>query len=141
MTTTMTMIATMMTKMKMNKQLRITARCVALAALLLFIVPCARAGNHKPKPYALISGTVWAPNNQPVPGVRVMIRPATQKKTKWKVITNREGEFDQRVPAGDAEYIVWCEPVSAPQGGNVTAQPVTVHVYDQEREDTGLHLK
>jgi len=61
------------------------------------------------KPYALIFGTVWGPDDRPVYGVRVKIRRADQKKPKWELFSDHRGEFAQRLPAGKADYIVWVD--------------------------------
>lgn len=103
------------------------------------------ASNAKGKPYAVIAGTVWGPDDRPVYGITVKIRRATDKakKVRWEVYSDHMGEFAQRVPAGEADYIL-----SADLKGLKTAdgqplrlvQEVTVHIYNDEREDTGLHL-
>jgi hypothetical protein len=101
------------------------------------------ASNPKGKPYALIAGTVWGPDDHPVYGIPVKIRRAKDKKPKWEVYSDHMGEFAQRVPAGEADYVL-----SADLKGVKTAdgqplrlvQEVTVHIYNDEREDTGLHL-
>ncbi len=101
------------------------------------------AQKPKAKPYALIAGTVWGPDNRPVYGVRVKIRRATDKKAKWELYSDHMGEFAQRVPAGDSDYILWADLKGfKPADGRPLrlAQQVTVHIYNEEREDTGLHL-
>jgi hypothetical protein len=103
----------------------------------------ARGSDKNDKAYAVIFGTVWDPDNRPVYGVTVKIRRAKDKHAKWEVYSDHHGEFAQRVPAGEMDYIL-----TADLKGVKTAdgQPlhldkeVTVHVYDEEREDTGLHL-
>ena len=52
------------------------------------------------------------------------------------------GEFAQRVPAGDADYILSrSEGLQNPRRkASSSGQEVTVHIYNDEREDTGLHL-
>jgi hypothetical protein len=100
---------------------------------------------QKEKPYALIFGTVWGPDNRPIYGVPVKIRRSTDKpkKVRWEVYSDHSGEFAQRVPIGEADYIL-----SADLKGYKSAdgkplhlpQEVTVHIYNDEREDTGLHL-
>lgn len=97
------------------------------------------------QPYAVIFGTVWGPDNRPVYGVSVKIRRATDKpkKTRWEVYSDHHGEFAQRVPAGEADYIVSANPkgVKGPDGSPLHAVgEVKVHVSNDEREDTGLHL-
>jgi hypothetical protein len=103
------------------------------------------AADQKSKPYALIAGTVWGPDDHPVYGVPVKIRRATDKakKTRWQVYSDHMGEFAQRLPSGEADYIL-----SADLKGFKTldgrplrlVKEVTVHIYQDEREDTGLHL-
>jgi hypothetical protein len=116
---------------------------------LLLATPQLPASPAQPlrseKPYAVIAGTVWGPDDRPVYGVRVRIRRATDKanKTRWEQYSDHSGEFAQRVPAGASDYII-----SADLKGFKTAdgkplrlvQEVTVHIYNDEREDTGLHL-
>jgi hypothetical protein len=95
------------------------------------------------QPYALIAGTVWGPDDRPVYGVPVKIRRAKDKKPKWEVYSDHHGEFAQRVPAGESDYILTADLKhfkSADGQPLHLAQDVTVHVYDDEREDTGLHL-
>lgn len=101
--------------------------------------------KEKEKPYALIAGTVWDPDNHPVYGITVKIRRSTDKpkKVRWQLYSDHMGEFAQRVPAGEADYIIWADlkGVKTTDGKPVRlAQPVTVHIYNDEREDTGLHL-
>jgi hypothetical protein len=101
--------------------------------------------KDKDKPYALIAGTVWGPDDRPVYGVTVKIRRATDKanKARWQVYSDHMGEFAQRVPAGESDYIIWADlkGVKTADGKPLhLVQPVTVHIYNDEREDTGLHL-
>jgi len=120
--------------------------------LIVFLLPTFSAQKgllaaSKPegKPYALIAGTVWGPDDHPVYGVSVKIRRAKDKpkKVRWELYSDHHGEFAQRVPAGEADYIL-----SADLKGLKSAdgkplrlvQEVTVHIYNDEREDTGLHL-
>ncbi len=58
------------------------------------------------KDYALIYGTVWGPSDHPVAGVPISIRRASDKKPKWELVSDRSGEFAQRVPVGAQDYIV-----------------------------------
>jgi hypothetical protein len=100
---------------------------------------------QREKPYAVIFGTVWGPDNRPVYGVTVKIRRATDKpkKTRWEVYSDHHGEFAQRVPAGESDYILSAnlKGIKGPDGKPLhLAQEVKVHVYNEEREDTGLHL-
>lgn len=105
--------------------------------------PLFAASKPKGKPYALIAGTVWGPDDRPVYGIPVKIRRAKDKKPKWEVISDHMGEFAQRVPAGEADYILTADlkGVKTADGQPVRlVQDVTVHIYNDEREDTGLHL-
>ncbi len=122
--------------------------------LIAFLLPtfisqhglsAAPTSKGKVKPYALIAGTVWGPDNRPVYGITVKIRRATDKpkKVRWEVYSDHMGEFAQRVPAGESDYILWADlkGVKSVDGKPLRlAQPVTVHIYNDEREDTGLHL-
>jgi hypothetical protein len=101
------------------------------------------AQKSKDKPYALIAGTVWGPDDRPIYGVTVKIRRAKDKKPKWEVYSDHRGEFAQRVPPGESDYILSADLKHfKPADGQPLhqAQEVTVHIYGEEREDTGLHL-
>lgn len=112
--------------------------------LLAFSSPKAvfAAQKSKTKPYALIAGTVWGPDDRPVYGVKVRIRRAKDKKPKWEVYSDHNGEFAQRVPVGDSDYILTADlkGVKTVDGQPLHAKEVTVHIFDDEREDTGVHL-
>ena len=108
-----------------------------LTLLLLATALPAAAGKSAEKPYALIFGTVYGPDYHPVYGVRVKIRRADHKKAQWEHYSDHQGEFAQRVPAGEADYIVWAEP----EGKRSPAVEVKVHVQNDERVDTSLQLK
>jgi hypothetical protein len=118
--------------------------------LIAFLLPALSSQNAllaaskpKGKPYALIAGTVWGPDDRPVYGIPVKIRRAKDKKPKWEVYSDNRGEFAQRVPAGEADYILSADlkGVKTADGQPVRlVQEVTVHIYNDEREDTGLHL-
>ena len=97
----------------------------------------------KEKPYALIFGTVFAPDGRGVYGVKVKIRRADQKKPHWELVSDHRGEFAQRVPAGKSDYIVWADlkDLKLPDGKHLKAgTEVTVHIDNEERSDIGLHL-
>jgi hypothetical protein len=104
----------------------------------------AMAGSgRKEKPYALIFGTVWGPDNRPLYGVKVKIRRSDQKKARWEQYSDHHGEFAQRVPPGKADYVLWpdlknCKMADGSKLHRGT--PVTVHIENDERVDTGLHL-
>jgi hypothetical protein len=118
---------------------------IALLALLVLGPSPSSAQHHgKPeKPYALIFGTVWGPDDHPIYGVTVKIRRAKDKKAKWQLYSDHNGEFAQRVPPGESDYVLWADLKGyKPADGKPLrlVQEVTVHVYNDEREDTGLHL-
>jgi len=97
------------------------------------------------KPYAVIVGTVWGPDDRPVYGVTVKIRRGKDKpnKARWEVYSDHHGEFEQRLPAGESDYILWADLKNfKPADGKPLhlVQEVTVHIYHDERQDVGLHL-
>jgi hypothetical protein len=52
-------------------------------------------------------------------------------------VSDRNGEFAQRVPAGGQDYVIQAN-IKMPKG-----QPkpeITVHIDDNERKDVSLHL-
>jgi len=101
-------------------------------------------GTDSRKPYALIFGTVWGPDDRPVYGVKVLIRRVDQKKAKWELYSDHQGEFAQRVPATKADYLVWPDLKgfkSLTEKPLQPCAPVTVHIEYDERADIGLHLK
>ena len=122
---------------------------VAVVSLMLLLPQFALAGpapkQRKPdKPYALIYGTVWGPDDRPLYGVKVRIRRADQKKTKWELYSDHSGEFALRVPAGAADYVIWAEikGYKLSDGRHLQSNgETTVHIDNDERADTGLHLK
>lgn len=110
------------------------------------------ASQHKKaheKPYALIFGTVYGPDNRARYGVPVKIRRVDKKKPVYNLVSDHNGEFAQRVPPGPADYLVWAdikakrkkrdEKVAVKSPENDRTQ-VTVHVAGEERVDTSLHL-
>ena len=96
--------------------------------------PLRRKGHDKP--YALIFGTVWGPDDHPLYGVKVKIRRADQNKAHWELYSDHNGEFAQRLPAGKADYLVWADlkGYKSPSGKELH-QPgeVKVHVDNDER--------
>ncbi len=100
-------------------------------------------GNKQEKPYAVIFGTVWGPDDHPVYGVKVKIRRKSEKKARWELYSDHNGEFAQRVPAGTQDYVIWADlkGLKSKNGDPVHGDEVAVHVDGDERVDTGLHLK
>jgi hypothetical protein len=96
------------------------------------------------KPYALIYGTVYGPDNRVVYGVKVKIRRAEEKKARWELYSDHRGEFAQRVPAGRQDYVISADlkGYKSPDRKHLQlVQEVTVHIDNEERTDTSLHLK
>jgi hypothetical protein len=111
--------------------------------LLVFVavssyVAAADSKSDARKPYALLFGTVFDAGGHPVYGVKVTIRRADQKKPKWELYSDHQGEVAQRVPAGEADYIITAD-VKSPKGER--KPETTVHIEKEERKDFSLHLK
>jgi hypothetical protein len=94
-------------------------------------------------PYALIFGTVWGPDDHPVYAAKIRIRRENEKKARWEVLSDHNGEFAQRVPAGKQDYVIWADTkgLKSKNGNQLQGDEVKVHVDGDERVDTGLHLK
>lgn len=132
---------------------RIDLRFVAVAVCFVSLqLLCAGApvssttpGAQRPdKPYALLFGTVWGPDNRPLYGVKVKIRRADQKKAHWELYSDHRGEFAQRVPAGPADYLISADLKGfKSSSGKELHQDgeVKIHVDNDERQDLGVHLK
>jgi hypothetical protein len=124
---------------------RISLRVFAAVLCLFATQLSASQGTPRPdKPYALIFGTVWGPDDRPLYGVKVKIRRADQKKARWELFSDRRGEFAQRLPPGPADYLIWADlkGFKSPTGKELhQAEEVKVHIENDERQDTGLHLK
>jgi hypothetical protein len=113
---------------------------------LFALLRIAHAGDQpKPqlKPYALIFGSVFDPGGHTLYGVKVKIRRADEKKTRWELYSNHAGEFAQRVPPGPGDYVVWADVKGYKLADGRRLQPgapVEVHIDGEERADIGLHL-
>ena len=99
----------------------------------------------KPKPYALIFGTVFDADVHALYAVKVKIRRASDKdkKARWELYSNHMGEFAQRVPPGPADYVVWADVKGYKLDDGHRLRPgeeVKVHIDGDERSDIGLHL-
>lgn len=136
-------------KLRLHTSLLLASGLPLIVVLLLGLTSRVDAAppqhGKEDKPYALIFGTVWGPDDRPIYGVTVKIRRSTDKpkKVRWELYSDHHGEFAQRVPAGEADYILWADlkGFKSPDGQPLhLVQDVTVHVYNDEREDTGLHL-
>jgi hypothetical protein len=148
-TTTTRMTKTVITSLRCSRN---AAACLAICALLaLFSAPVA-ASKDKPKkekPYALIFGTAYGPDDRPLYGVKITVRPKNKKHPSWELISDHRGEFAQRVPAGTNDYLVHGEAEYAPVGADGKPQlskkvrlrgETRVHVDNEERRDISVHL-
>lgn len=120
------------------------ASTFALCVIYPMSAGCSPAQGSAEKPYGLIFGTVWGPDNRPIYGVKIKIRREEDKenKARWDQYSDHRGEFAQRVPAGKQDYVIWADLKDFKgtvkwQGGD----PVKVHIENDERVDVGLHLK
>jgi hypothetical protein len=105
--------------------------------------PAHASEREKPKPYALIFGTVFDPGGHTLYAVKVNIRRASEKKVRWELYSNHTGEFAQRVPPGPGDYVVWADVKGYKLADGRRLQPgpeVKVHIDSDERADIGLHL-
>ena len=119
-----------------------------LSAFVAFLLSCGsvailqagapQSSSHPTKnDYALIYGTVWGPDDHPVGGVPVKIRKSTEKKARWELVSDRNGEFAQRVPPGTEDYVVQAD-IKVAKGQQ--KPEVTAHIDNNERTDISLHL-
>ena len=126
---------------------RRAAVCLALFALSTLAQPA--ADDKKEKPYALIFGTAYGPDDRPFYGARITIHPVTKKHPSWDLISDHRGEFAQRIPPGPGDYLVYGEAEYAPVSPDGKPQKTKakrlkgeakVHVDNEERVDISLHL-
>lgn len=122
----------------------------AVCVLFLASSGLALKGHKKErKPFGLIFGTVYGPDDRPVYGVKVLIHPVGRKKPKWELMSDHRGEFAQRVPLDPADYEVTGEAEIMPM---VNGKPqrslkkrvqdvVRVHVEASVEKDISLHLR
>ena len=101
------------------------------------------SASERDKPYAVIFGTVWGPDDLPLYAVKIKIRGVEDKKARWELYSDHRGEFAQRVPAGKQDYVIWADlkGYKTRNGNPLQGEEVKVHVDADERVDTGLHLK
>jgi hypothetical protein len=112
---------------------------LASACYVLAGPPPASPQSQTPaKDYALIYGTVWGSDDRPAVGIPITIRRSSDTKPKWKLVSDRRGEFAQRVPTGQDEYIIQAD-IKVPKGES--KPEITVKIENNEREDVSLHLK
>ena len=124
--------------------------CIAVFALSALAQPMAAASDKpKEKPYALIFGTAFGPDDRPLYGVKITIHPKDKKHPSWELISDHRGEFAQRVPPGTRDYVILGEVGLAPAGPDGKPQKsktkrlkgeAKAHIDNDERVDIGLHL-
>lgn len=126
------------TKKTLTRMMKKSNRRLAAALCCAVLLPAlaAKAGE-KPKPYALIFGTVYGPDQRAAAGVKIKVRRATDKKPKWDLISDRRGEFALRLPPQPMDYVVWAD-LKDKQAAQRTE--VKVHIQNDERQDIALHL-
>jgi hypothetical protein len=110
----------------------------------LLLAAAVSTAQHHEKPYALIYGTVWGPDNTPLYGVKIKIRRADESKVRWELYSDHQGEFAQRVPSGPSDYVETADLKGYKYSGGKhleLGEAVKVHIDNEEREDIGLHLK
>jgi hypothetical protein len=112
-------------------------RLLVIALCFAFALPGFAKQKKQPQEYALIFGTVFGPDEHPVPGVPVVIQRADKKKPKYEHVSDARGEFAQRVPVGPADYVVRPQ-LKDKQAAEKAA--VKVRIEKDERHDIALHL-
>jgi hypothetical protein len=164
-TTTMTMTRTAIIKPRWSRS---SAAGVAMCVLNVLVQPLAAVSPpgatnsvttkliatnkdkpQKEKPYALIFGTAYGPDDRPLYGVKITIRRQEKKHPNWALISDHRGEFAQRVPPGPGDYTIHGEAEYAPTGEDGEPQlsrkmklkgEARVHVDNEERRDISVHL-
>lgn len=127
----------MRTKTTMSSLRRGQLVLCALVILIAAQTTSAAQDVDPRKPYALIFGTVYGPDDRPAASVRIKIRRADQKKAKWELVSDRRGEFAQRFPAGAADYFI---STHIDKRYGIENKEVKVHIDQDERQDIALHL-
>ncbi|HEX4378405.1 MAG TPA: carboxypeptidase-like regulatory domain-containing protein [Candidatus Acidoferrum sp.] len=70
----------------------------------------------------LVIGTVFTDKAYALPGAKIRVRRASEKKFRWETYTNSRGEFALRVPQGDEYEIVILAKGFADQSNAVSAK-------------------
>jgi hypothetical protein len=122
---------------KMSNRLLLRTVMLALTFTLAAAGNVAGQNLDPKKPYALIFGTVFGPDDRPAAYVKIKIRRGDQKKAKWELMSDKRGEFAQRFPAGPAEYFV---STHADKKYGLENKEVRVQITSDERQDIALHL-
>lgn len=102
--------------------------------------------QSKEKPYGVLFGTAYGPDDHAMYGVHVVIRPEGRKKPTWELMSDHRGEFAQRVPPGPGDYVVTGEveirPLvdGKPQKKKRLKGEAKVHLGGEEEQDFSLHM-
>jgi hypothetical protein len=133
-----------------TKQLWSRRAAVGLALFVFstFAQPVAADKNQKEKPYALIFGTAYGPDDRPFYGATITVHSLTKKHPSWELVSDHRGEFAQRVPPGPGDYLIHGEAqyVLGPDGKPQKSKAkrlrgeTKVHIDNDERVDISLHL-
>lgn len=102
----------------------------------------------KEKPYGVLFGTAYGPDDHAMYGVHVIIHPEGHKKPSWELMSDHRGEFAQRVPPGPGDYVVTGEVEILPvvDGKPRKSQKkhlkgeTKVHLAGEEQQDFSLHV-
>jgi hypothetical protein len=107
-----------------------------VALVLLGVTPAPGAGSKKKQrePAAVVAGTVFQSSGRSLPGAKVEAVAQDDPKIKGSALTDGQGDFAVRVPAGHRSYLV-----TASAKGFQPAQK-TVEVFEDERVRTNLIL-
>jgi hypothetical protein len=119
---------------------------LALLGFGVFASGSSDGKKDKEKDYGLLFGTAFGPNDLPIHGVKVIIRPVGKKHPSYEQQSDHRGEFAQRLPPGPCDYLVTGEievPIANGKGKKKMRLKgeVTVHLDGQERRDFSLHMK
>ena len=104
--------------------------------------------QNKEKPYGVLFGTAYGPDDHAMYGVRVVIHPEGRKKPNWELMSDHRGEFAQRVPPGPGDYVITGEAEIYPlvNGKPQKSQKkhlkgsTKVHLAGEEQQDFSLHM-
>jgi len=104
--------------------------------------------EKREKPFALIFGTAYGPDDRPLYGVKIKIHPVEKKHPSWDLSSDHRGEFAAHVPPGPGDYLVQGEGEYAPLANGKPQMSkkkkfkgeTKVHVDNDERRDISLHL-
>lgn len=102
----------------------------------------------KEKPYGVLFGTAYGPDDHAMYGVHVIIHLDGHKKPSWELMSDHRGEFAQRVPPGPGDYVITGEVEILPvvDGKPRKSQKkrlkgeTKVHLGGEEQQDFSLHM-